>query len=143
MPLFWTVLTVIFFLAEAATAQLVGIWFACAAFLTLVLTLLGLQSVYAQVCAFVFFTVVLLILTKPLARKLKSKSSLKTNTDALIGKRAVVTERINNLDSAGRVKINGMEWSARAKSGTAEAGSTVEIVGIDGVKLLVKNIEED
>lgn len=143
MPLLWTVLTVVFAMAEAATAQLVGIWFAGAAFITLILTLIGLKSVTLQLCAFVFFSVLLLVLTRPAAKKLTAKNKLKTNTDSLIGKTAVVTESIDNLSCTGRVKVNGMEWSARSKGENIAAGKTVEISDIEGVKLIVKNIEED
>lgn len=143
MPLLWTVLTVVFALAEAATAQLVGIWFSGAAFITLVFTLIGLKNATLQCCVFIFFSVLLLILTRPIAKKITAKNALKTNAASLIGKSALVVDDIDNLSCKGRVKINGMTWSARSTDGGIAQGKTVIITDIEGVKLIVKKIEED
>ena len=82
----------------------------------------------------------LLILTRPLATKYLDSKTEKTNSEALIGQRAVVTQKINNLDATGQVKAGGMEWTARAKEeGTIiPEGEIVTILEIQGVKLIVE-----
>ena len=67
-------------------------------------------------------------------------SSIKTNTEALVGKTARVIVDINNLKSQGQVVINGLEWTARSSDDTVvfKIGDAVTIVGIEGVKLIVE-----
>jgi membrane protein implicated in regulation of membrane protease activity len=62
--------------------------------------------------------------------------------DSIIGKRCVVTERIDNYAGCGQVKVNGQGWSARSAYDDEcfEIGETLNIVAIEGVRLIcVKN----
>ena len=61
-----------------------------------------------------------------------------TNADALIGMQAVVIEPIDNLHAKGQVRVRGQVWTARSADGdvTFEEGQTVNIVKIEGVKLI-------
>lgn len=73
-----------------------------------------------------------------------NKSNLKTNVDSLAGEQGVVAERINNLDGTGKVKLNDVFWTARSEDGSIiEQGAVVQIVRVDGVKLIVKMKEEE
>lgn len=56
----------------------------------------------------------------------------------------MVAERINNLDGTGKVKLNDVFWTARSEDGSIiEQGAVVQIVRVDGVKLIVKMKEEE
>ena len=57
-----------------------------------------------------------------------------TGTSALVGRRAVVLER---LAPAGRVRIDGEVWNAVAAV-AAETGSEVQVLGADGLTLRVR-----
>jgi membrane protein implicated in regulation of membrane protease activity len=61
----------------------------------------------------------------------------RTGTDALVGRRAVVTRQVDS--AGGRIRVGGEEWSARAYlDGTVLAeGQTVDIVQIEGATALV------
>ena len=62
------------------------------------------------------------------------------NTDSLIGKHALVTERIAP-HAPGMVRVGDELWRAAVPSGDSQAiepGSTVTVVSIDGVTLSVK-----
>ena len=90
-----------------------------------------------QIIFFVAATVILLIFTRPLAVKYIRKTS--TNIDGLVGKQAIVTEKIDNLVGTGQVKIDGNVWTARSENGfIIDEREVVEIVKISGVKLIVK-----
>lgn len=67
-----------------------------------------------------------------------------TGSAALVGKPAVVLERIINQEGVGCVKINGEVWTARAlhDEHVIERGTRVEIVDIKGATALVSGIEE-
>ncbi|MFR3881024.1 MAG: NfeD family protein [Lachnospiraceae bacterium] len=69
----------------------------------------------------------------------------RTNVNSLIGKRAVVIQKINNLSQMGQVRINDIEWMARTESDeeTIPEKSVVEIEAVQGVKLIVKKCKEE
>ena len=82
---------------------------------------------------------VLLFLTRPLAVKYLNKGAVHTNADSLIGKEAVVTEKIDNLKSTGAVQVNGQVWTARSVNPehSIEKDEIVMVRAIEGVKLIV------
>lgn len=65
--------------------------------------------------------------------------------NSLIGKRAVVIQKIDNLSQMGQVRINDIEWMARSESDeeTIPEKSVVEIEAVQGVKLIVKKCKEE
>ena len=109
----WISLVIILLLIEIFTLGLTTIWFAGGALIALICAFLG-GPVWLQVILFIAGSIVLLFLTRPLAVKLMNKGAVRTNADSLIGKEAVVTERIDNLQSTGTVQINGQVWTARS-----------------------------
>ena len=67
---------------------------------------------------------------------LMQKKQLKTNTEALIGHYAIVTQEIAPAKS-GRVKFRGEEWPARIRQRiVASPGESVHIIGIEGNHLV-------
>ena len=70
-----------------------------------------------------------------------SKKETRTNIDSIIGERCIVTEKIDNIHGTGKVRLNGMDWSARsADSDTLyEVDDIVYVDRVEGVKLIVKN----
>ena len=92
---------------------------------------------------FVVVSVLALILTRPLVRKYVNGRITPTNADMVIGKDAVVTERIDNLHAKGAVLLNGKTWTARMNNEMqkAEVGETVRVLRIEGVKLIVEKAD--
>jgi membrane protein implicated in regulation of membrane protease activity len=74
----------------------------------------------------------------------KSKDAPPSNVSALIGKKVKVTEKINGLAEPGRVKIGSEVWKALPveESMTAEVEEIVEIVEVNGAKVVVKKTVE-
>ena len=58
-----------------------------------------------------------------------------------IGKKGIVTATINSLEGKGLVKVNGEVWSAKTNLETIPEGTEVEVIGIDGVKLIVTPLD--
>lgn len=140
--IFWLVLFVIFLVAEILTLGLTTIWFAGGSLVAFVLALLDV-SLPIQIVAFLIVSIVLLILTRPIAVKFFNQKREKTNVDSLIGQKAIVLEAIDSLHGSGRVEINGMEWSAKTEEygQILEQGEVVIVQAIQGVKLVVKREE--
>ena len=132
----WLIIAVVLFAIEAVTVNLTTIWFGFGALVAMVTAALG-GATNVQIILFVAVTLVRLIFTRSFAVKYIKKTS--TNVDTLIGKQAIVTEKIDNLAGTGQVKIDGNLWTARSESGFIIAErEVVEIVKISGVKLIVK-----
>lgn len=140
--IFWLILFVVLLIIEIFTMGLTTVWFAGGALVAFVLAFVGL-GLPVQIIVFLLVSILLLVLTRPIAIQFFNKERQKTNADRLIGQKAVVLETIDTLHSTGRVEINGMEWSAKAEDTVAviEAGAVVSVEGIQGVKLIVKKEE--
>ena len=139
MTLFWLISMIVLFVVEAATVNLMTLWFAFGALAALITSLLG-GELWLQIVMFIAVTVITLIPTRKLAKKYFSKSHHQaTNSDIVIGKDCIVVEEIDNLISTGAVKCLGKEWTARSEDGRKIAtGETVTAVAIEGVKLIVR-----
>lgn len=143
-PMFWLIVFIISAVVEGGTAALVSIWFMGGALISLILSLLRVPFT-VQVIVFFVSSALLLMFTRPIAKKWLKVGINKTNLDQVVGKRAKVTETINNGESTGEVYIDGKHWTARNiddSSGPIEVGSFVKINSIQGVKLLVEYIKD-
>ncbi len=135
--IFWAVAVVAFIILELATVGLASIWFALGALCALIAALLG-APLWLQIVWFVIISVATLLLTRPLAKKYINSKTMATNADRVIGRRAVVKERIDELAGTGAVLADGKMWSARTTDGSAvDPGAIVTVREIRGVKLIV------
>ncbi|MDO5294647.1 MAG: NfeD family protein [bacterium] len=134
----WLILLCLFLLIEIATLGLTTIWFAGGALVAFIAAVCGL-NVVVQIIIFFVLSIILLVFTRPLAVNYFNKSRVATNTESLIGAEAKVVETINNIDNAGVVNLNGLDWTARsADNQIIPVGSIVRIVKITGVKAIVE-----
>lgn len=132
----WILIIVVAFIIEVNTLDLVSIWFSLGAIVAFIAALVGLE-VMIQVWIFILTTIVLLILTRPLAKKYMVKNTVKTNADRLVGKIAKVTKVIAPGER-GEVRIEGKYWLAFSEEDyTFELDETCVVLAIEGVKLLV------
>lgn len=128
-------------IVESQTPQLVSIWFGIAAAIALVCAIADF-SIYIQLIVFSTISVVLVVATRPLAKKLTNNTEVKTNADKLIGKIGTILKTIEP-DNKGIVKVDFQEWTAISFNGKLiEENTKVVIKGIDGNKLIVDIIEE-
>lgn len=133
----WAVLFVLLCIIEANTLNLITIWFAAGALITLIGVALGLPPGW-QIPVFIVSSVLLLALTRPLVKKKSIIKGEKTNADRVIGKTAIVCESITPDKFSGTVTVGGQVWSAVSSDGSIiEEGEEVVIEAIEGVKLIV------
>lgn len=139
--LVWFILMVVFIIAEANTVMLVSIWFATGALTAMIAGLIG-APLWLQGLLFFAVSVALLLALRPITKKYFTPKLVKTNVDSVIGTQGIVTARIDNIQSAGQVKLNGMEWTARSTSGQVlEEGMLIRVDRIEGVKVFVSPAE--
>ena len=139
----WLVVLVACIVIEIATMGLTTIWFAGGALIAAVAA--GLQAPFVvQIILFLAVSFLLLYFTRPIAVKYFNKDRVKTNAESLVGKQAIVISEIDNLQGIGQVTVGGMEWTARATEDGVQipVGCVVDIVAINGVKLIVEERKE-
>ncbi len=136
----WLMLMIVLAIIEAFTINLVTIWFAFGALVTAFVALIT-TNMDIQLAVFVFTSIIALIATRPIITRLKNDEITPTNLDRVIGKIGLVTEEITKLEP-GEVKVDGKRWSAVSKN-QIQKDRKVEILSIDGVKLHVKEVEEE
>ena len=136
MGFVWFIGIIIFAILEAATFQFVSIWLAGGALGALIAFLLGAGPT-VQVLVFALVSAVLLVLSRPLVKKMRRQKE-PTNADRLIGQKALLTEEVNNDLSTGKLTVNDVVWSVKSEDGQPiEKGTMVTIKAISGVKLIV------
>ena len=134
----WLGIAIISVLVEISTAGLAAIWFAPAALLSMLLAIFNVP-VSVQIPVFIIVSGLLMLIFYKKIKENIDKVSEKTNIDALIGKEGIAEEDILPR-GIGRVKVNSMSWSAYINNDSqpVSKGEVVEIIAIDGVKLLVQ-----
>lgn len=135
----WLALFIVLIVIEILTMGLTTIWFAGGALIALLLAFAGF-GLPVQIAVFIIVSIILLLLTRPIAMKYFNTERQKTNAESLIGQQALVLADVDTLHASGLVKVNGQEWSAKTEEsdGFIPKDSIVSIEGIQGVKLIVK-----
>ncbi len=137
---FWLIAAGIFFIIEIATVGFLIFWLGIGALLAMI-TSFFTDNVIIQTAVFVVSSAILIPLTKPLVDKISKKGIIPTNSYSLINKRGIVIADIDSIKGTGLVKVNGETWSAKTDDESSVPKNTeVEILAIDGVKLIVKPI---
>jgi membrane protein implicated in regulation of membrane protease activity len=137
--LLWLILAVVFGIGEIATLGFFLAPFAGGAAVAAVVSAAGVPFV-GSAAVFLVISIALLLALRPLARShLRVPPRLRTGTAALVGKPAMVLERIANDEGVGCVRIDGEVWTARSfmEEETFEAGTRVQVVEIRGATALV------
>ena len=135
----WLLILVLLVVIEIFTMGLTTIWFAGGALVAVIVAALGGPG-WLQLLLAAVVSAVLLFFTRPVAVKYFNRDRERTNAESLVGRQAIVLSEINNVQSMGKVMINGMEWTARTimDGQIVEPGEVVIVRGINGVKLLVE-----
>lgn len=136
----WLLLFIVLIIIELLTVNLTTIWFAFGSLVAYILSFF-VSDTMIQTIVFLVSSIVFLIFTRPIVKKFLLNKEVKTNADMLIGKTCVVTKEITKNET-GEVKVNGQYWSAKANK-KIKVGSEAKILSIEGVRLIVKEKEED
>lgn len=138
LKLVWLGVAILFAIGELLTTSLTLIWFSIGALVVLLLSSF-VKSIILQVLIFAIISISLLVLvTKKIVKK-DENYKYETNLQGILSKKGIVKEEILPYKT-GLVTINGEEWSAVGiNNEKIEKGSTIEVIKIEGVKLVVKS----
>ena len=134
----WIAAIVIFGIAEAATVNMISIWFVGGSLAALIADLLGANA-WVQIAVFLVVSIALLVTLMPYVRRHVFSKKVATNADMAIGREAYLTQTVENIRGTGALKLDGKEWTVRSASGAVlEKDTLVKIVKMEGVKLYVE-----
>lgn len=136
MIIIWFAVILIAAFIEITTMDLTSIWFAISAVVAFILAIIGAEIIW-QILSFIVISTMLLLSVRPLVKNYFRTNIVGTNADALVGKVATCTKEILPNDR-GEVKVDGKYWTAIASGDDPiHVGDKVEILAIEGVKLIV------
>lgn len=139
MEFFWLAIVILLGVIELVTVNLVTIWFIASALVSLLLSFFNIPFI-VQFGVFVILGTILLVTTRKTLQKQVDSFKQSTNLDRVIGTEGVVTEKITKHNN-GEVKVDGKRWTAVSDK-TIQEGKIVKIIKIEGVKLIVEEVEE-
>lgn len=132
---FWLCLVIVLSIIEIATINLLTVWFVLSGIVTLILSFF-IEDVAILSTVFAILGIILMIITRPIIKKLQKGNLEKTNLERIIGASGLVTEEIKK-NKVGEVKVDGKRWSAISNK-KIEVGEEIVVEKIEGVKLVVR-----
>ena len=137
----WLFAAGILAIIEAFTLGLTSIWFAAGAAGAAIAAMLG-ASLPIQIAVFLVISIILIAMTRPLAKKRLNAKVEKTNIDAVIGQEGMVEEDIPTYGS-GQVHVDGKSWTAVSSGEEIKKGKLVIVKSVRGVTLTVEEKEQE
>jgi len=135
----WLIAAGVLAIGEIATMGFFLAPFAAGALAAMVTSAAGAGTAI-NLIVFLVVSVVALGALRPVARSHRRQPALsRTGTAALVGKHAMVLERIANDEGVGCVRLDGEVWTARAydEDDVIEQGRRVQVIEIRGATALV------
>jgi membrane protein implicated in regulation of membrane protease activity len=137
----WLAAAAVFLIIELGTPSLVFACFFAGCLCAAIISLLT-SSYLAQIAVFAGISIILIPLTRPLARKITKPSPQKTNVDALVNRPGVVTKAIDPDLDVGQVRVDGQVWQAVASQKIGE-GAKIIVNEIRGARLYVSETKSE
>jgi len=135
----WLIAAVVLAAAEVVNLSFFLFPFAIGAAGAALVALAGAGTPIAVV-VFAVLTAVSFGIVRPIARRhIKTPPQIRTGTAALVGRTAIVLERIANDEGVGCVRLDGEVWTARSydEDQIFEPGARVHVMEIRGATALV------
>ena len=144
MWIIWLAIFILALVIEALSPELVSIWFASGAIVSLIVSFIPGADWWIELIIFVAISITTLLCLRPLIKKFMKRNIVNSNVDEMIHKKGRMIKGCDELNH-GEVKINGVIWTAQSSEEkvSIKEGSLVEVLSIDGNKLIVKEIKKE
>ena len=143
MWIIWLALFVVMLVIEGAGPGLVSIWFSFGALIALLVSFIPGVAWWIELIVFVVVSVATLLALRPVVKRFYKRNNIRTNVDSFVGKRGYVIEDITFL-KPGAIKIGDVSWTAIPIDNNEKIleNEVIEVVAINGNKLVVKKVED-
>lgn len=103
-------------------------------------TVLFTDAILTQLIVFAAVSLILIPLSRPLARRITKEPPQLSNVDAMVGRIGIVTRAIDPDQDVGQVRVDGQVWQAVAQ-GKIDKDDKVKVDQVIGARLHVTRIE--
>lgn len=137
---YWLIAAIVLVIVEILTVGFGSICFAFGALGAALTSYLGASMTW-QLIVFALISLLTFLFVRPFVIKFleRKNTDVKTNADALVGRKALVTEEINPETHGGYIKVDGDEWKAVSETGECiPKGTEVEITGRESIVVTVR-----
>jgi membrane protein implicated in regulation of membrane protease activity len=136
-------LAAIFLVGEIFTAGFFLLWFSFGAAIAGVLALLGVGSA-GQIIIFILVSGILFTFSRRFADRVTVKQPPGIGADRFVDKIGIVTEKIDNIENTGHIRVGQDDWRATSETGEViPEGTRVIVNRIDGTHAVVTTINEE
>ena len=142
---FWGAIAIVMILLELANPGVLQIWFAIAALCSAIVAWIAPANYAVQIIVFLVVSAVLAFIGSKFFSNKDEDNQSKTQNPvfSILGKQAIVTKEINNLNGSGQITVGGETWSAKSNSDeVVKEGTKVNVIEIEGVKAVVEIIKQ-
>lgn len=137
----WLLIAIVLGIIEVSSVTFVLLWIAIAALLTAFITPV-IANAWVQLAVFVVVSVVLYLVTRPLARKWRTKGDhYPTRQETMVNQTGVVVSG-SRPDALSTVRIHGELWSAEAPGELLE-GEEVVVKSVTAAVLKVEPVRRN
>lgn len=137
----WVVIILAGIIIDYLSSDVLFVGFSFGALGGLVLAFLD-TNVILQFLLFAIITIFFFFYVYPkIKKKIKIENiGTKTMEQSYIGKKLTIDE---DIEDSSLIKFEGIYWTFKTISGPLKKGTRVEIIGIEGNKIVIKKIKND
>lgn len=138
MVFLWVILAAAALTVDIITSNILFVSFTVGGILAIIANSMQMSDT-SQIIIFIVTSLIALSLIYPLITKKLKKTLSKTPLmeQSYIGRRLQLEE---DIIERGKIKVDGIYWTAKTENGPIYKGDTAEIVGIDGNKLIIRKL---
>lgn len=136
--IFWAIVALGALAIDIATSSFMFIWFAIGA-IAAIIALLFNATLPVQAIIFVAVSAVFMAVGYPIVKKTIKKTVNKTLTmeESYVGKQFTITK---DVTVKANIKFEGIYWTVKNVGKPLKEGDLVQIIGIEGNKLLIAKV---
>jgi membrane protein implicated in regulation of membrane protease activity len=138
MIIFWAFVAIGALFIDITTSSFMFVWFAIGAIAAIIAMVFN-ASVVVQVIIFVAVTAFVMAVGYPIVKRTIKKTVSKTLTmeEAYIGTEFAIEE---DIDVKSKIKFQGVYWTVKNVGKPLKKGDLVQVIGIEGNKLLIAKV---
>lgn len=136
----WIIIAAVAIIIDIATSNFLFAWFTIGAIAAMIADFVGI-SFGVQVIIFLVINLITVSLGYPWAKKKFNKSVKRTPLmeETYIGR---IMKADEDIIEKAKVKVDGIYWTVLNTGEEIKAGENFKIIGIEGIKLIIKKEEE-
>ncbi|MDU5106740.1 NfeD family protein [Clostridium sp.] len=136
----WIIIAAVAIIIDIATSNFLFAWFTIGAIAAMIADFFGI-SFGVQVIIFLVINLITVSLGYPWAKKKFKKSVKRTPLmeETYIGR---IMKAEEDIIEKAKVKVDGIYWTVLNTGEEIKSGENFKIIGIEGIKLIIKKEEE-